>query len=214
MQNSQFVLDAELTNYINDSIAWLYDEIVGSYGDEYYATSVDFTTVTNQKLYSFTSIGLTTFYKLLGISMLDGTQEIPLRKFVFGQRGDVTNLPEAGKTIRVYWIPAPTKLVADGDLFDGVSGWEELVIIDAAIKCKDKEETDISVLDKERDIVLQRVRSMAPARDTANPERVTDVRSQYDSDFFDDPAVFISQDYNAGRSVPRYRLHGDGIMLL
>lgn len=214
MENSQFVTDSELNSYINSSIAWLYELILGCYGDEYYATSADFTTVSGQNTYAFASIGLSTFYKLLGISMLDGTQELPLRKFVFNQRGDVSNLPEAGKTIRVHYIPAPAKLSADGDTFDGIAGWEELIVVDCAIKCKDKEETDVSELNQERSIQVGRIKTMAPARDVGSPERVTDVRTRYDNDFYADDDIYLDRDYNVGRSVPRYRLYGNSIQLL
>ena len=214
MVNSQFVTDAEFNVYIDQSLAWLYDLLVGAYGEEYYVSSVDFTTTVGGTFYSFATIGLSTFYKLHGIGMLNGTQEIVLQKFMTGQRGDVTNLPESGKTMRVYYIPAPSKLTSDSDTVDGVSGWEELIIVDVAIKAKDKEESDVTVLSQERQYLLQRIESMSQNRDANMPDRPTDVRSRFDWDYFDDFYRTHTFDYNTGRTVPRYRLRGDGIAFI
>lgn len=59
----------------------------------------------------------------------------------------------------------------DGDDFNG---WSEYVIIDAAIKCLIKEESDVQVLLLEKQQVLARIEAMASNRD-GQPERVTDV---------------------------------------
>lgn len=63
-------------------------------------------------------------------------------------------------------------LQVDGDDFNG---WSEYVIIDAAIKCLIKEESDVQVLMMEKKQVLDRIENMAANRDAGDPERVTDV---------------------------------------
>jgi len=62
----------------------------------------------------------------------------------------------------------------DGDDFNG---WSEYVIIDAAIKCLVKEESDVQVLIMEKQQVLARIEAMASNRDAGDPERVTDVHA-------------------------------------
>lgn len=64
----------------------------------------------------------------------------------------------------------------DGNDFNG---WSEYVIIDAAIKCLVKEESDVSVLMMEKKQVLDRIEAMASNRDAGEPERVTDVYAGY-----------------------------------
>jgi hypothetical protein len=55
-------------------------------------------------------------------------------------------LPISGQVIRLWYVPRYMQLVNTTDVLDGFSGWEEYVVIDAAIKCLQKEESDVSVL--------------------------------------------------------------------
>ena len=53
------------------------------------------------------------------------------------------------------------------------------MIIDAAIKCLIKEESDVQVLLMQKKQVLDRIEAMAANRDAGEPERVTDVYAGY-----------------------------------
>lgn len=61
---------------------------------------------------------------------------------------------------------------------DGVNGWEEYIVVDAAMKCLQKEESDVSVLMAEKSALKQRIEAMASNRDAGKPERITDVNAQ------------------------------------
>ncbi len=61
-------------------------------------------------------------------------------------------------------------------ILDGVSGWEEYVVVDAAIKAMAKEESDPSVLMAQKQGLLQRIESAAENRDAGSPARVSDSR--------------------------------------
>lgn len=63
---------------------------------------------------------------------------------------------------------------------DGISGWEEYVVIDAALKAMGKEESDVSLLAAQKIAMHQRLIDMAANRDIAAPATVVD--KQY-SDF-------------------------------
>ena len=74
-------------------------------------------------------------------------------------------------------------ITVDGNLnstFDGVSGWEEYIVIDAAIKCLQKEESDVSVLMSQKSAIAKRIEAAAENRDAGEPSKVTDV-SNYES---------------------------------
>lgn len=62
---------------------------------------------------------------------------------------------------------------------DGVSGWEEYIIVDAAIKCKDKEESDVTVLAARKGGLKQRIEGVAANRDPGTAARTADVLSSY-----------------------------------
>lgn len=66
---------------------------------------------------------------------------------------------------------APAKAQVESD---GISGWLEFVIIDAAIKCLQKEESDTRVLMAQRAGLVQRINDSASSRDAGAPPTVTD----------------------------------------
>lgn len=85
-----------------------------------------------------------------------------------------TPLPQAGLAVRLWYIPEPATLTNDTDTFDGISGYEEYVIIDSAIKALQKEESDVSVLMAQKQAMLARIQAMAENRDAGSPATVSD----------------------------------------
>lgn len=76
----------------------------------------------------------------------------------------------------------------DSTAVDGVSGWEEYIVIDAALKAMGKEESDPSLIAQQKIMMKQRLIDMAANRDAGNPATVADTQS---SDYWM-PAGFIS----------------------
>lgn len=85
--------------------------------------------------------------------------------------------PSANQTIRVWYIPRLADLLADTDVLDGVSGWTEYVIIDAAIKALQKEESDVSVLMAEKQMLIDRIQASGMNRDAGMPDHISESRS-------------------------------------
>src|SRR5271165_3188869 len=119
--------------------------------------------------------GAPAFYKVLGLDLnlnpIGNDSFITIPPFMFAERNrysvpnmqafyGLTNLryrlqannvwftptPAAGQVIRMWYVPRLTQLVNLTDTVDGVSGWTEYIIVDAAIKMMQKEESDPSVL--------------------------------------------------------------------
>ncbi len=205
---NSFVTDSELNQYINNSYFELYDLLVQKYGDDYYVASpYQFTTDGSSQLYALPA----DFYKLLGVDLsLSNSPNswITIRPFMFPNRNDysvpnfasfygVTNLryrlqganlwlnpiPTGGQNMQIWYVPRMTELAADGDVCDGVSGWTEYIIVDAAIKCLAKEESDTSVFMAQKQGLIQRIEAAAENRDAGNPQTVCDVR-RYDDGVF------------------------------
>lgn len=59
--------------------------------------------------------------------------------------------------------------------FDSVNGWDEFVVVDAAIKALQRQELDTSTLMAQRAILKERVEEMAHPRDANRPSRIQDV---------------------------------------
>lgn len=147
------------------------------------------------------------FYKILGADLNLNTNAndsfITIPPFMFAERNrysvpnmqafyGITNLryrlqgnnlwliptPAAGQVVRLWYIPRLNELVNDADVADGVSGWTEYIIVDAAIKAMQKEESDVSVLMAQKQALVARIEAAAENRDAGNPQVVSDTQSQ------------------------------------
>lgn len=84
--------------------------------------------------------------------------------------------PSSGQYFRIWYIPRLTTLVGDSDTADGISGWTEYIICDGAIKCGQKEETDVSVLAAQKGALIKRIEESAMNRDAGQPDTIGNVR--------------------------------------
>jgi len=108
-----------------------------------------------------------------------GLAALPLYRLytVFG-REKVAIAPMISGTYRIWYYPAPQRMLLGSDRVDGRAGWDEWVVKDAAMKCLVKEESleqaaSMKVL---RDDIFKRFQLHAAERDATQPERVRDVR--------------------------------------
>ncbi len=65
----------------------------------------------------------------------------------------------------------------DSTLMDGISGWEEYIVIDAAIKAQIKQENDYQGLAGQKMAMQKRIEDMSEARDVGQAQHVSDVMS-------------------------------------
>jgi len=64
---------------------------------------------------------------------------------------------------------------SDATLMEGISGWDQFVIIDAARKAMSKKEFDATDMKQERDAMISEITAMAEARDAGQAFHVSDV---------------------------------------
>lgn len=202
MEASQFVADSELTSYINNSIAELHDILAEAYGSEYFVISTTGTTVADQAAYDLPA----DFYELKGVDLRVGTQDWSnVRPFNFNERNrfadfnvwdfsGITNvryrllgnqimftpLPDRDVEYQLWYVPVATKLVADDDTLDDFNAYSEYVIVDAAIKMMQKEESDVSVLFAQKQALEKRIRDKSQNRDAANAGSISDIYADAD----------------------------------
>lgn len=100
-----------------------------------------------------------------------------LRYDVVGDKLMFIPTPSAGQYIQLWYIPRMTTLSADSDTADGISGWTEYIICDGAIKCGQKEETDVSILMAQKQGLIDRIQAAAQNRDAGIPAAISDLRS-------------------------------------
>ncbi len=65
---------------------------------------------------------------------------------------------------------------SDSTTIDGVSGWEEYIVVDSALKAMGKEESDVSLLGPQKLAMIKRLQDMAANRDAGNPATVADTQ--------------------------------------
>ncbi len=88
--------------------------------------------------------------------------------------------PSAGQFIQVWYVPVLSQMLKDTDMlsFD-ISGWVEYVIVDAAIKALEKEESfdQANALKMNKAALLERIETTAANKDIGQPNTISDTRS-------------------------------------
>ena len=200
MENSQFVSDAELARYIDLSYARLYNMLIKADDNYYTIGPTEFTVPTGSNSFALP----TDFFKLMGIDCKFGSSWYPIKPFEMAERGRWVNANKLayvgliniaykimGSNIifypqesvsgsyRYWYIPQRTPLVLDTDTMDGLQGFQRFVVIDAAIKCSQKEEADCSALLEEKNEIIAEINSMARNSDMGYPKKVQDTTTSY-----------------------------------
>jgi hypothetical protein len=197
MENSNYVGVTEWNVYINESYSKLYDILVSAYEDYYTKDPVSFT-IASGNTYTLAS----DFYKLRGLDRsvdgADGWQTVhPLGSFIERNRRNILmrsfvgwidiNYKVVGNKLYMYpedratgnyrywYIPRYTPLASDSSTLGDVLDFQEFIIVDAAIKALNKEETDASHLIRQLDELRERIINMSKNRDVGSGERVGDV---------------------------------------
>lgn len=208
MSNSNFIDDTEWNRYINSSIAELRDLLISAYGEDYFALEDDLLFANNTDSQTLPD----DFYKMLGVDyVISSEDKVALKRFNFHERnynrnsnsyrrnhyfnyryriqGNTLILDRKAQgaiTLHIFYIPTATYLSADLDEFDGYNGWEEYVIVRAAIMGLVKEETDATDLNSELTRLTNRIEAIAPNRDTGEVDTITDSSRDYRSSQMDD----------------------------
>lgn len=205
MVNSSFVSTTEWNTYINNSYFELYDLLITTYEDYYVQSPYIVQTDGSSSQYTLP----TDFYKLYGVDLglsNNSNAWVTLHRFNFISRNrflypqlnttylGVFNLryrlvgntlmfiptPAAGQFLRIWYIPKLTQLLQDNDIAVGISGWDEYVVVDAAIKAMQKEESDVSVLMAQKMALIKRIEASANNRDQGQPETISATRNATD----------------------------------
>lgn len=211
MVNSQFISNSELESLVNESATELYDLLVTTLGADYYVEELAFPLVANQDTYPLPN----DFYKMAGVDLISGSgKPLTVKPFMFQERNRYNNsliydastdgvlrlryrivgnnirfIPDvrANYSVSLWYHPACPVMTNDVDTFDGINGYEELVILLTAMKMLQKEESDTSALERRYQYLVERIQSSAANRDAGFPEKVQDTRRDFlDSEFSGD----------------------------
>lgn len=204
MVNSEFVSDSELTSYINNSAAELYDLLCEAYGSDYYVESEEGTTVADQADYDLPD----DFYELKAVDLqTDASNWVNVQRFNFNERNrndsagnsvlgytacryrlvgnqlKFSPVPPPSSTYRVWYVPTSPALSAASDTLEQLNGYSEYIIVDVAIKMLQKEESDVRVLLAQKMALQKRITDKAQNRDANQATTITDIEAE-DNDLY------------------------------
>lgn len=182
--------DAEINEYINQSYADLYGAIADK-NELYNVSSYAFNTANGTSTYALPA----DFWRAL---MVQGTYaghtfemdefslpELPALEdagtfaadiaFKYATVGDNIQFaptPRAIYAIKLWYTRAPQRMAADVDTVDGVAGWEEFVVVDAARKILQVDgKSNSGEMAATAEMVRKRVVASAAIRNMSQPKR-------------------------------------------
>lgn len=154
IENDQHFGSAEKKTLINEGLTDLFDELVTAAPPDYYLKDYAFTSDGTAAGYALPS----DFYKLRRVQVVDSGSR---RRSLLPMQPDERILMAAssGANVVVEYIPVCPTLVEDSDTFDGVNGWEEAVVLWAAVKVFQKKRLPIGDLAGQYQAMLARIRA-------------------------------------------------------
>jgi len=198
MLNTQFVTDAEILKLVDSSYRKLYNEITNRY-ENYYVSTATITLVPNQQDYDLPSDLL----KLLGFDISAGDRQFTMQPWSLNERnrlisgwvgrpiryilkgGQVRFTPTAQQpgTVTCYYVPSPTELITS-EYVEVFNGYDEYIMVDAAIMLKQKEESDCQILLIQKAELTKMIMDNLEGRDAGFPQKMTDMARVNDSAWF------------------------------
>ena len=100
-----------------------------------------------------------------------------------------TPQPDNVTEVKVWYIPTAQQFdsatpATSTTTFADINGYAEYVVIDAAIKCLQKEESDVQVLMAQKTAMKRRIEEAANNRDAGSPLQVSDIYGENNYQWF------------------------------
>jgi hypothetical protein len=197
-ENSTFVTDAELTEYLNQELAELWSLLVLNEGQPHYRASASYVVTAGTPIQPLPA----DFWAAQEVTGTFGGETYQLQPFmaaehgslmspnVFAagcafyriQAGNIEFRPASSFTATLYYAPVQPRLVNPGDPFDGFNGYEVAAIYGVCATVLAKEESDPRFYQGQKDRILAQIAKAAQHRDMSNPERVSETIPRDDVD--------------------------------
>lgn len=180
---TNFITDAMVTRWLNLGLKKVYEMAYAADPDAYdMKKDTSITTVAGTDNYTLPA----DFWKQKGISLTQGDFTGKLERMDFGGKRDWYNneqgvprfwhfytrskillfpTPDGAYPLTIWYVPVYTQLATGSDTFDGIHGFEEYGIYEAAIKCRIKSEGEINELLAMKSVVENEISDMAAERD-------------------------------------------------
>lgn len=101
-----------------------------------------------------------------------------LRYRIWDRYLQIVPIASSGQTLRLWYTPRPSQLISLSDVVDGISAFEELMVVDTCIKALAKTEEDPSIFILQKKELLLEVNEAAENRNVGEPQTVSDSRTR------------------------------------
>lgn len=181
-EGSGDITDALLNDFIRRAICQVWD-LLKQKRDDLLVTSTTLLTAANVDFVPLTS----DFYQLRKLEVADPSTPSGWRRLrkidldvahrvstisgkryryrLQGSRLVLHPTPQTIETLRMFYTPIAPILTDDDDTFDGINGYEELIFQLVVMKCRDRQEQDVSVQIREIDRLTAAIQSASDGRD-------------------------------------------------
>lgn len=192
-ENSTFVTDSELTEYLNQELAELWARLVQNEGHPHFRSTATISVTPAFQTYALPA----DFWRLQEVTATINGITGALHPFMAMEHGWLKNSGPWGPwspvryriqasaieflpnqqtfTATLYYTPSCPRLVNASDTFDGFNGYEVAAIYGVCATVCAKEETDPTFFLAQKERILKFIDSLASQRDASHPERVQDV---------------------------------------
>lgn len=205
-----FITPQELTDLINGSIALWVDEVRGTtWNGTYNRSSYTFSTTNNTQTYDlpsdFLSLISVDVYITPGSPVVTAVAYQEEQRNLFknnpvmfgwgfahpvyyqlqGKKISFIPIPLGSYQVQLNYVPTAPTLSAPKDSIDSINGWDEFIVLDAAIKCliKDGDMEMVPILEQRLAQQRERIRAMAARRDQQTAEHVHVIANRGFSDW-------------------------------
>ncbi len=164
-----YITPAEVTDLVNDEMPEVYRLLVQCGPPDYYSASTLFTTIAGTGSYGLPS----DFFVETNVYEINANGVKRLLTPVQGWAISRTQTPQSVVNITMEYVPSPPVMASDGDVFDGVAGWDSLLTCRVARRLLQKRKADSSSVDAEIAALTQELRSQA--RRSNGPRYIRDM---------------------------------------
>lgn len=198
LENTTFETEVELDRHINDCAAQLHDLLISCAGSNYSTSSTTVTTAAGTTSYA---IAAADFYRPIRVSITFDNYDYPLQRYEpegivirnaqsswgsdalprYSVVMDSSSawsisfdpIPDSVKTVNIKYHTTAPVYVNDTDVI--AIPYVDYIVVEAAIRIKDKEDRDTTRLERERAMIQKRIEDWGATFDRAQPFRTIDV---------------------------------------
>lgn len=173
VENDPSFGNTEANGLINLHMPAVYDFLVAAGPADYYASDYDLSVVAGTSTYALPD----DFLSLVNVWVQETDEWRRPLDLIQDRQRQAYRAPLGACTLTLEYIPTCPTMDEDGDTFDGVDGWDELLSAKVARDLLLKREGDVSAVMAIIAMAEKRIRSFSTARKRGGPKYVVDVES-------------------------------------